>query len=386
MMAKSLNVTRWQPLAFPGLLFLLLFISGALQAETIILHLKNGDRIAGTIVSEDTNRVLITTPWIKELAVPPAQIERREKVVAVTPPTTNAPAATNVLAEKKTSPPSQPAMTNLVPSAAPGTPVAVMPVLQPKPQTPKPKHWKGEVKIGADFLFGAKDQQIYYGRFKLVYERPYDSNPKQFFRNIFDYGMDYGWTDPGSTNKSVLSANRMDGTDKTDFDVGRRKIFIYNLAGVGYDEIRKIDLHWEEGPGMGYHLFTRTNFIMNVEAGFNYQAQYRASTNLAVEKFYYRLAEDITWKFNKRFTFTEKLEFCPQVEDVQQFRARFESTISYGIWQNVALNLSLLDLYDTQPAAGVPRNDLQFRSSIGLTFWALGPRAQAATIRFALCS
>jgi hypothetical protein len=107
---------------------------------------------------------------------------------------------------------------------------------------------------------------------------------------------------------------------------------------------------------------------MNVEAGFNYQAQYRASTNLAVEKFYYRLAEDITWKFNKRFTFTEKLEFCPQVEDVQQFRARFESTISYGIWQNVALNLSLLDLYDTQPAAGVPRNDLQFRSSIGLTF------------------
>ncbi|MEY2430000.1 MAG: hypothetical protein QOJ40_2885 [Verrucomicrobiota bacterium] len=384
-MAKSLNFTRWQPLAFAGLLLLLLFTSGALQAETIILHLKNGDRIAGTIVSEDTNRVLITTPWIKELAVPPAQIERREKVVAATPPATNAPAATNVVAQTKASPPGQPAITNLIPSAAPGTPVAVMPVVQPKPQTPKPKHWKGELKIGADFLFGAKDQQIYYGRFKLVYERPYDSNPKQFFRNIFDYGMDYGWTEtPGSTNsdRSLLSANRMDGNDKTDFDIGRRKIFVYNLTGAGYDQIRKIDLHYEEGPGVGYHLFTLTNFVMNTEAGFNYQVQNRSSTrtltngalqnfNTTVEKFYYRLAEDITWKFNKRFTLSEKLEFCPQAEDVQQFRARFESTVSYGIWQNVALNLSLLDMYDTQPTKSVPtipRNDLQIRSSIGITF------------------
>lgn len=385
MMAKSLNLSRWQRLALRGLLLLLVFASGAIQAETIILHLKNGDRIAGTIVSEDTNRVLITTPWIKELAVPPAQIERREKMVAVTPPTTNAPPPTNAVAQTKASPPGQPAITNLIPSAAPGTPVAVMPVLQPKPQTPKPKHWKGELKIGADFLFGAKDQQIYYGRFKLVYERPYDSNPKQFFRNIFDYGMDYGWTEtPGSTNsdRSLLSANRMDGSDKTDFDIGRRKIFVYNLAGAGYDQIRKIDLHYEEGPGIGYHLFTLTNFVMNTEAGFNYQVQNRSSTrtltngalqnfNTTVEKFYYRLAEDLTWKFNKRFTLSEKLEFCPQAEDVQQFRARFESTISYGIWQNVALNLSLLDMYDTQPTKSVPtipKNDLQVRSSIGITF------------------
>ena len=385
-MLKSPNFHRWQRLAFSALLLLVIFTFGELQAETIILHLKNGDRIAGTIVSEDTNRVLITTAWIKDLAVPLGQIERREKLLVAAPQTTNAPAApANVVAEKKPAPASQPAITNLVPSAAPGTPVAVMPVLQPKPQTPKPKHWKGELKIGADFLFGAKDQQIYYGRFKLVYERPYDSNPKEFFRNIFDYGMDYGWTEnPGSTsaNRSVLSANRMDGTDKTDFDIGKRKIFVYNLAGVGYDEIRKIDLHYEEGPGIGYHLFTLTNFVMNTEAGFNYQVQDRASTrtltnsalqnfNVTVEKFYYRLAEDITWKVNKRFTFTEKFEFCPQAEDVQQFRARFEMTVSYGIWQNVALNLSLLDMYDTQPTASVPtipKNDLQIRSSIGFTF------------------
>jgi uncharacterized protein DUF481 len=364
MMLKSPNLDGSRRPALGALLLLLAFTLGELQAETIILHLKNGDRIAGTIVSEDTNRVLITTAWIKELAVPAAQIERREAVpAAAAAQKTNAPASpATAVAEQKPTPPPQPALTNLVPSAAAGTPVAVMPVLQPKPKTPRPKHWKGEVKVGADFLFGAKEQQIYYGRFKLVYEHPYDSHPKEFFRNIFDYGVDYGRTD------GIMSANRMDGSDKTDFDIGKRKIYEYNLAGVGYDQIRKIDLHYEEGPGTGYHLFTLTNFIMNVEGGFNYQVQHRSSTNRAVEKFYYRLAEDISWKLSKRFTFTEKLEFFPQVEEVQEFRARFESTLSYGFWQNLALNLSLLDMYDTQPAKTVPKNDLQIRSSLGITF------------------
>src|SRR2546427_8085082 len=303
-------------------LLVLLWFAALAQAgaETIILHLKNGDRLTGTIVSEDTNRVVITTRWSKELSVPAVEILSREKAPAEAAPTP-------------------------LPSAKPGTPVAIP--IAPPPPAPKPKHWKGEVKIGADFLFGAKEQEIYYGRFKLVYEQPYPSNPKQLFRNILDYSVDYGRTE------GVLSANRMDGSDKTDFDFGRKKFYVYNLGGVGYDEIRKIDLHFEEGPGLGYHLFTRSNFVMNLEAGVNYQAQYR-SDNTTTEEFYYRLAEDMTWKLNKRFTFSEKAEFFPQVEDWGRYRARGEATLSYGLWQNLSLNVSVLDLYDTQPAHNVP--------------------------------
>jgi hypothetical protein len=35
---------------------------------------------------------------------------------------------------------------------------------------------------------------------------------------------------------------------------------------------------------------------------------------------------------------------------------------------NFSLNLSLLDVYDTDPAPKVNRNELQIRSSIGITF------------------
>src|SRR5215203_1843803 len=60
--------------AFGILLLLLLLVTRASGAENAILHLKNGDRLAGTIISEDTNRVVITNSWIKELAVPLAEI------------------------------------------------------------------------------------------------------------------------------------------------------------------------------------------------------------------------------------------------------------------------------------------------------------------------
>jgi len=334
------------------------------RADTIILHLKNGDRLAGTITSEDTNRVIITTTWVKDLAVPVAEILKREIVPAP------APAATvPAVAEQKHPPTASATATNVVAPAKPATPVVV--AAPPAKAAPKPKHWKGELKVGADFINNATDQQTYYGRFKLTYEHPYLAHPKQFFRNIVDYSLDYGRTDgvvgPDGKKQTVVSANRMEGSDKTDFDFGTKKLFVYNLGAVGYDSIRKIDLHYEIGPGIGYHLLTRTNFVMNSEFGANYQTQYR-SDNTTTEKFYFRLAEDMTWKVNKTLTFTEKFEFFPQVEELSEYRSRFESTLSYGIWQNISLNLSVLDLYDTQPALNVPNNDLQIRSSLGFTF------------------
>ena len=48
---------------------------------------------------------------------------------------------------------------------------------------------------------------------------------------------------------------------------------------------------------------------------------------------------------------------------------RFVNTnLSYSLLANLALNFTVLDLYDTEPAAGVPRNELQFRSSLGVKF------------------
>lgn len=338
--------------------------------------MKNGDRIAGVVLSQDANSVVISNAWIKLLVVPLNQIASQEQIPAAAaaaamtaPQSTNAPVAaqtTNAPTVAQTTNAPNPALAGDKTQAATASTnatakAAALPPVAKAVPVAKPKRWKGELRVGVSFLEAAKDQEIYYGKFRLAYERPYDSNPKKFFRNILDYSMDYGKAD------GVLTANRMDGSDKTDFDVGTRRAYVYNLAGVGYDEIRKIDIHYEEGPGAGYHLLTRTNFVLNTEAGFNYQVQDRTD-NTSSKYFYLRFAEDVTWKVLKQMTFTERFEFFPRIADFEQYRMRLESTLSYAVWQNISLNVSVLDLYDTQPAINVPNNDFQLRTSLGVTF------------------
>src|SRR5436190_16421345 len=100
-------------------LFLVLCaLPGVAWSEITVLQLKNGDRITGTIVSEDTNRVVLTTAWTKEVVVPVSQIERRQ-----------APA---VAAAKPATPP------------PPVVPTRTAPVSPPK----APKHWHGDAQLG----------------------------------------------------------------------------------------------------------------------------------------------------------------------------------------------------------------------------------------------
>ncbi|HEX4646200.1 MAG TPA: DUF481 domain-containing protein, partial [Verrucomicrobiae bacterium] len=255
------------------------------------------------------------------------------------------------------------------PAATPSNAVAmVKPVKLPAPPATPPKtnnswfkqHVKGDVSVGSDLLFGSADRQIYFGRFSMTYSQPYKRDPKEFFRDIISYNAEYGKT------AGVLSANHMEGSSKTDFDL-TRKWYAYNLGGAGYDEIQKIDLHYEIGPGIGCHLLTLTNFVLNAEAGGNYQRDDR-SDNTVTKNFYYRLAEDYTWKINHSLNMKEKFEFFPQAENLGQYRARFESTLSYALLLHLSLDLTVRDSYDTRPAVGVDQNELQIRTSLGLKF------------------
>jgi putative salt-induced outer membrane protein YdiY len=303
---------------------LVLFAAMRSAGEEVILHLRNGDRITGFVISETTNRVVLTNAWSAALSVPQDTIVRREAVKAPQS------AATNVIAKMP--------------------PVSAAPTPPPKPGM----LLSGEVQLGADLGFSEKNHQIYTGRAKvsLGYHR---------LRNLFDYSFSYGRTE------GTLSANRMDGSAKTDYDLTRR-LYTYSLLGAGYDEIRKIESRFETGPGMGYHLIKRTNFVFKTEAGFNYQAQY-FTDNTKNELFFYRFAEDAAWKLSSRLTLDEKFEFFPQVEDFfGRYRFRFETNLRYALLNNLFFTLTALDQYDTDPPAGVGPNDLQVRSTIGMKF------------------
>jgi putative salt-induced outer membrane protein len=327
----------WLALAFV-LLFGFLTREG-LRAQPAVVFLKNGDRISGTIISENTNQITLSNLWSKEIIIPLAEVSRREKVAIPLPAQTVPPVVAQAPGSKPGS--NQVAKAVAAAAVAPGAKPAAL------------KHWVADIQLGVDLGYSEKQHQNYTAHAKITYA-------KARFRHILDYDFAYGRAE------GITSADRMDGSSKVDYDVTKRW-YVYSLASGGYDKVRKIDYRFEIGPGIGYHLVKKTNFVLNLEAGADYQSQHLRD-DTRPDLFFYRLAENSTWQLNKKLTWDEKFEYMPRVEKVEEYKVRFESNLRYGLGSNLSLVLTVLDLFESKPAAGVSQNDLQVRSSVGVKF------------------
>lgn len=310
-------------------------------ALPVVAQLRNGDRITGELLAQETNHVVIATGWAGTLAIPVSaigglQTTSGEKLI----PLNGVPAK----------PPAAPAQPGAAKSGGAATTARSGPTR--KIQT--------DLQFGSNLNFGAKDQELLYGRLKVNYSQPYERDPKEFFRSLFDVSADYGETD------QVQSANRLVGSFKTDFDYGTNA-YVYNVFSTGFDQIRKINLQYGAGPGVGYHALRLARFELDLETGLDYQAQDRSSGE-DTSSVYGRLGDSITWKISPRVSFTKKLEYFFNVEDVEKFRLRLDSNLRFQLIDNLSLNLSVVDYFDTDPAPKVDQNELQIRTSIGLKF------------------
>lgn len=367
--SPNLKAVRWLSSILLPVALLLLVVGGA-GAQPVQIFLRNGDRLTGAILAEDAIRVTLTNAVLGRFTLPLSEIERREMVVVraesakPSDSSTNAAAANRqqqwdalqsryfanqISAEEYHRQRAALLAVNPAPltTKTPEAAVSAQPAPKPAPRL------TGELFAGTDLNFGSKSRQIYTGRVKMNYSFGH-------FRNLIDILTTYGKTD------GEVTANRMDGSLKTDYDLTPRS-YLYSLAGTGYDEIRQIDGYYQLGPGFGYHVIKQTNFVVSAESGFNYQVQNFADGR-EDDFFYYRFAGLLRWTINTRLSFDEKLEYFPQWDDTGEYKVRFEANLRYWLKSNLSLNLTVINLYDTRVAAGIEPNDLQIRSSIGVKF------------------
>lgn len=336
------------------------------MAEPVTLHLRNGDRLSGELLSMSTTNFVLTNGLLGRLSVPLPSVERMERIaatniaaVATNPPQTAvtatpsaAPTATNQVAATA---PANPAATVTNAPAAP-VPKAPVAALAPPPPKPKgPKLWAVDVQFGTDLEFNQTQRELYYGRAKATYGL-------DRFRASLDYLANYG------IYAGVVSANDMLGTGRVEFDLTEAKrLYIFNALAIGYNEIRKIDLGINESLGLGYKFITRTNFTYGMDLGLNYQ--YQRLSDGTVKNFEgLRIGEHANWIINPRWNLDQKLDCLPQYSGSFDFQTRLEVNLRYLLLSNLTLNFTVIEFYDTQPAPGVSNNDLLLRGTIGVRF------------------
>jgi len=332
-------ICRVVPIRFVLALITLAFVTVSALAQTNsapakveVIQLKNGDRITGEILREDDDNLALKTRWNAELLVPKAEIEKREpQVTAVV-----TPAPEVAVAEPQPAPPAE------------------MPLPAAEPVKPKGV-WKGKVQLGADLRESTVSSYLYSANARVSYARGE-------WKTAADYRYSYG------KSGQTVSADRMDGSLKTDLNLGQEHDwFVYALGGAGYDLVRKIDYQFEMGPGFGRHLLVRKDMALNVEAGLSYQQQ-NFNNGKKRDEMRFRVGQDYFWQINSKLKLEQQAEIQPALDDVVDYRIRFETTVSYVLFSNISWNVSVIDQYDSKPTNGVSNNDLQVRSGLGFSF------------------
>lgn len=351
-----MSARRFQNLSLPsGFVALICFLLClCARAETVIVTLKNGDRLTGELKSENADRLVLKSPLAGTVKIPKSEISKREPLnppVAVAPPVAAKPAPGP--APAPAGKPPEPALTAAKGTNAP--PVALVRRWIPDWLVPYTTNWHGNIQLGMDLGFGTADRQTFYGNASAThaYNR---------IRNTVEYHVAYG------TLNDVESANRMNFRGKTDFDFGtKRRIYVYNTGGIGYDEVRRVDLEFDEGAGLGYKFIERPKFTLRGELGGQYQ---NIDYITAGDKSYLsiRVAENLSWRVSDKLTLSQGLTFLPNISELSDYRVRFELSASYPLFKRVNISLNLIELYDSDPPPRVDANDLTIQSTVGISF------------------
>jgi RNase P/RNase MRP subunit p29 len=307
--------------------------------------LNNGDRITGRIVSETTNQVVLATAWGGEWIVPVSQIAGRTNASSVSP-------ALSVMSGATTNG-SLPDRGGKV--SSPGG--ALLPGSKNNGLANTNKTFGLDVQVGASVQYNQVSSDNFSGLLKGVYSG-------ERFRNITEIQGAYGRAG------TKVSINRMSGSDRSEYDFGKsRRAFFFDALAAGYDQVREVDLTYDDSLGVGYKFIKRKNFLLNADVGVNYQEEF-FSDGTHPSYVSLRFSETMAWTIMPRLTLEEKLEFYPHIVEMRVYRFRFECGVSYKLNESgsVYLMTSVVDIFDKKPARGVLPNDLQIVSRIGLKF------------------
>lgn len=326
-------------------------------AEPVVLFLKNGDRLTGEVVSQNERRVILKSPVTGRVTVLRSAVDH---ITAVSVLEAEAKAATAVTPSAAPTVPPPAAAPAPAPIAAPVA--ATPPIRTNAPAAPLIPgwvtgvftNWHGNVQAGLNLGVGTTDRSTLYAN---------ASAAKKWGRTVssLTYNTAYGEAN------GVQNANQMAGTAKVDVEISpNRRTYAYGQGEAGYDSIRKIDLQYLGGGGLGYKFIDQPKRVLAGELGFQYQA-FNYSTSPDQSTVAVRFGESFTTSVDK-LTINQRLGFTPGIDDISNYQVNFFLTLSYPLFKPLTLNLNLIDQYLSKPAAGVQNNDLQITTTLGITF------------------
>ncbi len=166
----------------------------------------------------------------------------------------------------------------------------------------------------------------------------------------------------------------VDGTDQKNVDNGKafanarktlsERTFLYVDSAVGYDDISLIDYRATLGVGAGGYLAKSDALKLSLEAGVSYISEDVAGQTADYAAL--RVAERVEYKFTETAKLWQSAEYLPQTDDFGNYLLTAEVGAEAALNATMNLRILLQDKYDSEPGAGLEKNDLSLISGVSV--------------------
>jgi putative salt-induced outer membrane protein YdiY/small nuclear ribonucleoprotein (snRNP)-like protein len=154
----------------------------------------------------------------------------------------------------------------------------------------------------------------------------------------------------------------------------RGRSFAFGLADFEHDRFQALDLRSVLGGGLGYHLIKEKDRTLDVFAGATYNHESYSqpfnppnpSTTRNTAEIV--LGETLATKLGSRTTLGEQFSFFPNLSDTGDYRLQLDATAATKIKNWLSWQITFSDRYVNTPLLGLKNNDVLFTTGLRLTY------------------
>jgi putative salt-induced outer membrane protein YdiY len=165
---------------------------------------------------------------------------------------------------------------------------------------------------------------------------------------------------------SLTTAKAARGGIRYDFNLSKR-VFAFGFTDLEYDRFQLLDLRNVLGGGLGYHAIKTDATTLDLFGGGSFNQEF-FSTGLTRRVAEVLVGDDLSYKFSGNVALAEKLVLYPNLSDLGQFRGQFDTALLTKLNKWLGWQITLSDRYLSNPLPGIKKNDLLLTTGLRLTF------------------
>lgn len=315
---------------------------GMLCAEEIVL--ENGDRLTGTISLMENGKLTVTTEYAGAINVDATKI----KTIVTDKPAEVHLESGEVLRGKIET--VEEGQLMVEPSEERGPTVVEWSTV--KSINPSFKKWIGGVTIGANLQSGNTDRMSASVGSEATRKT---DNARFTLRLLYNYAEEREEDEEGEED-TELTARSTYGALKYDY-FWTRSLYTYLSVEMLSDEFKDLNLRTVVGPGLGYQIWDDDVKQLLLEAGLAYFSE---DLDEGADDSWVtgRLAANVSYTIMEKVVFSDQLVIYPGLEEFGEYQLRNEAAITSALFGNWALRFSNIIEHDSDPPAGVKKNDI----------------------------